>query len=364
VPPTSAFITGRDDEFRATITILYQQELGRDPDPDGMASWLNHARYGMTGDGIRAALHDSPEGVAYRARPPAPPAPPPPSVKYLHTIGRHFYDQHNDRVVIAGLDQFRAYDRYLLGDGLLTLIQESRDLGAWSWRVFLMADSFMQLGPLRPGFYDNLRPFVQYLNDAGIVPLLVLLADAQIVLPKTMDQRSHAEAVYDAVKGTSCLLSVANEYGKNGVDVSAFTRPPWSTAVPVQMSEGLVWSRGSNLSDQPPPQPYGTFAEFHPRRDMPAMLYDTVASPGYLYSNGLTVPLVCDEPIGFGMKPGRSNDPDLARRLASLYAIEWDGLYFHSDYGIQSQVIGPDIRPCAEAWFEALYRCSGIKRGA
>ena len=43
-------ITGRDDEFRATITFFYRQELGRDPDPGGMASHLDFARNGGTGE--------------------------------------------------------------------------------------------------------------------------------------------------------------------------------------------------------------------------------------------------------------------------------------------------------------------------
>jgi hypothetical protein len=97
------------------------------------------------------------------------------------------------------------------------------------------------------------------------------------------------------------------------------------------------------------------------------MLYDTVASPGFLYSQGLSVPLVADEPIGFSEseQPGRrSADPEMARRLATLYGAEWDGVAFHSDAGIQSVPMGPTTRACANAWFDALYRVSAMKKAA
>jgi hypothetical protein len=343
-------ITDRDEEFKATITFYFQKRLGRDPDPEGLQAWLENARNGMTGEQIDRLLAESPEGKAFAARPPAPKVPPLPT---LRVEGRHFFDERGPIVLVA-IDQFRAYDRYLNGEDLAAIIEETHTLGAFVWRVFLMADSFMKLGPSRPGYYEGLGEFATFLNRQGIVLHAVVLADAQVILPKTADQQAHAERIYAILRGTGALVSLANEFGKNGVNVGAFPQPA-----------GLIWSRGSGLADQAPPTPYGSFAEFHPRRDMPAMLYDTVATPGFLYSKGLPCPLYADEPIGFDeadQANRRSSDPDLARRLASHYAIEWDGLCFHSSAGIQSTVLGPQTRRCADAWFEALYRCSGMTR--
>lgn len=68
-PPSPYPIRGRDPEFVDTVTFYYRQELGRDPDPGGLASYVHAAQYGWTGEQIQQALHDSPEAVAYRARP-------------------------------------------------------------------------------------------------------------------------------------------------------------------------------------------------------------------------------------------------------------------------------------------------------
>lgn len=76
-PKSSPYpIQGHDEEFRNTVTFYYRQELGREPDLEGLAHWVNSARYGMTGEQIRDALHNSPEGIAYRNRPPEPPPEP------------------------------------------------------------------------------------------------------------------------------------------------------------------------------------------------------------------------------------------------------------------------------------------------
>jgi len=118
--PSPYPITGRDDEFRATITILYREELGRDPDESGMANFLHAAQWGTTGEQIRAALHNSPEGVAYRERPPEdPPAssrPFPPEVGALVTNGTKFIRQDGTIFGWRGATWFLGYARYLRGE--------------------------------------------------------------------------------------------------------------------------------------------------------------------------------------------------------------------------------------------------------
>lgn len=277
------------------------------------------------------------------------------TVRQLHIEGHNFVDASGQRVVLAAIDQFRAYDRYLAGEDLQPLISESHELGAFAWRVFLMADSFMQLGPNRPLYYERLAEFARFLNSNGIILNAVLLADAQIVLPDLNDQRAHARRVQMCLFGAHVLLSLVNEYGKNGVDPGEFVQPG-----------ALLWSRGSNLSDQEPPKPYGSYVEFHPRRDIPKTIDDAVASSTYLrHTLGVTMPIYIDEPLGFAAvnEPGRrSNDPELAALLAGLYALTTAGCCFHSSNGIQSVLLDAGTRRCADAWFGSLYRCSGMLR--
>jgi hypothetical protein len=66
-------------DWTQTVNDIYQQELGRQADPSGMASFTNLLNQGMTGEQMREALRSSPEGIArYSAPAPAPAAPPPP----------------------------------------------------------------------------------------------------------------------------------------------------------------------------------------------------------------------------------------------------------------------------------------------
>lgn len=341
-------ITDRDPEFKDTTLALYAEECGRTPDrvsAKELAEWMQHFREGMTGDQARVLFHDSPEGVAYRATPP-PPTVPPIRRRDLAMAGRWFTD-YGSKVHLAAIDQFRAYDRYLNGEDLTPLIEESHDLGAWAWRTFLMADSFMQLGPTRSGYYDRLPAFTALLADNGLVLNPVVLADAQVVLPRQSDQHAHAERVYAALRGFPVLVSLVNEFAKNGVNPAQFPQPP-----------DLLWSRGSNLGDAEPPQPFASFIEFHPRRDIPKTIDDAVASANYLrYQLFATMPIVIDEPLGFAAvnEPGRrSNDPEVAGLLAGLYKLMVAGSCFHSSNGIQSVLLDPPTRRCAEAWFGAL----------
>lgn len=337
-------ITGRDDEFRGTITALYQEELGRAPDPGGLASWLQNCRNGMTGGQLRQQLHDSPEAVAFRARPPVPVV----AVPHLEIRGTDFVDAVGERIVLNGTDQFCAFRQYLDGVDLAPLFTESHALGFTLWRVLLMGSAAQNhILDLRPDarFLDQLRPFADLVNQHGIVLLATVFADAQDVMPARGDRQRHWDRVTSALAGSVTLASAGNQFPKNG----------WS---PNDVSDpGMLWSRGSSLEDQKVDPQGASFAEFHPRRDLPASLLDSVASPVTLYREGLTVPLIISEPIGFAEadQPGRrSSDPGLAWKLSRHYATECGGAVFHSDDGMRSQAMGPGTRACAESWSRGM----------
>lgn len=267
----------------------------------------------------------------------------------LRISGIDFVTETGARRVLKGCDQFCAYRQFLDGGmpALYSLLAESHELGFDMWRIFLMGskrqNSILDLSPHDAGYYEHLRPFADALNGVGIVLLPAVNVDAQDVMPDVGARRDNWLRVWHELAGTQTLLSGGNEYPKNG----------WN---PSELSDlgGMLWSRGSSTGDAAPYRPYGSFAEFHPRRDLPATLMDTVASPVYIHgTNGLTGPLVIDEPLGFAEtdQPGRrSNDPRLAYRLARHYATECAGAVFHNDSGMRGQTMSPKIRECAEGW--------------
>jgi hypothetical protein len=338
-------ITGRDDEFRAVITILYREELGRDPEPEGMQTWLTLARQGWTGEQIRAAIHNSPEAVAYRNRPPAPP---PASRLHLEVRGRDFVDEHGARRVLVGTDQFRGFRDFLDGVDLTPLFAESRALGFDLWRVFLMGsvrqNGLLQLGP-EGNYYDALRPFAEAVNAQGIVLLATVFVDAQDIMPDVNQRRVHWTAVAERLRGTATLLSGGNEWQKNGFNPGELSDP------------GMFWSRGSDIGDAAPYRPYGSFAEFHPRRDLPTAKMDTVASPVFIYGqNGLTAPLIIDEPPRMGLDGSGAEYEDafLCWQFARHYATECAAAVFHSRAGQRGHVMDPLTRACAENWVRGM----------
>lgn len=332
-------ISGRDSEFIDTITALYRQELGREPEPAGLASWLENCRNGMTGDELRAALHGSPEAVAYRARPVPPPLP------SLTSQGSDFVDfaRNGQRNVLNGTDQFCAYDQFLRGGLNEALFDESRELRFNLWRVFLMGSSaqngILDLRPDRAAYYEGLPHFANLLNSHGIVLLATAYVDNQDVKAGS----DHWLRVADGLRGSATLLSGGNEWRKNGFDPGALTDP------------GMPWSRGSNVADDMPWTPTGSFAEFHPRRDLPAALMDTVASAVFIRKT-VNVPLIIDEPPRMGTDGSGAEyaDPFTCWKFARHYATECAGAVFHSRAGQQGVVMDPQTRACAEAWSKGM----------
>jgi hypothetical protein len=324
-------ITDRDPEFIATITALYQQELGRDPDPGGLQTYLSLARAGWTGDQIRQSLHDSPEGIAYRSRPAPLPLP------NLADAGNFWADRIN------GTDQFAALRLFLDGKDVLPLIRESNELRFNCWRIFaqgsIAQNGIMDLRPQQIGdsYYTSIAALSGFLNAHGIVPLWTVFVDNQDVRLGV----DHWQRFASAVAPYTVLVSGGNEFSKNGFDPQALTAPalPW-------------WSRGSDVGDMPPPHANGaTFSEFHPRRDLPKSLDDAVASATFLRSRGYTK-LVVDEPPRMGTDGSGPEyaDPRQCWEFARIYATEWAGAVFHSRAGQASRLMDDTTRACAQQW--------------
>lgn len=250
-----------------------------------------------------------------------------------------------ERTVLVGEDQFRAFRMFLSGEDLTPLFRQANRLGFNFWRVFMQGSAaqngFLQLSPSEPGYYEHVRPFAELLNRQGILLLAEVYVDNQDIHAGL----DHWARMGDELRGTGTILSGGNEWRKNGFDPGALADP------------GMLWTRGSDLSDSAPFRPYGTFALFHPRRDLPTMLLDAVASPVFLYSQGLNVPFIFDEPIGAAdvTIPGkRSADPALWWQLGRAYSTFSAGAVFHNDYGMRGQVMSAQVEACARAFIAGM----------
>ncbi len=183
-----------------------------------------------------------------------------------------------------------------------------------------------------------MRPFIDLVNSNGLIVLATINVDAQDKMPTTQARQANWTKMANLARGSGTLLSGGNEYPKNGWDPGELSDP------------GMYWSRGSNLGDAAPYQPYASFVEFHPRRDLPKSLDDAVASATFLNP---PMPLIADEPLGYAEAniPGkRSNVPAIAYKFGRLYSTMWAGAVFHSDDGIRSNPLGPQTAACASEW--------------
>ncbi len=333
----------RDAEFRGTINFFYQQELGRDAEPEGMDSFLNLVRLppdglGWTGEQVQKLIHDSPEAQAYRSRPKPPPLP------SLAIDGMQFANPQR----LCGTNQFRAL-RMLIDGGdvaLDPLIQESKELGFNMWRVFGMGsiaqNQMLQLSPTEPDYYDRLHELAVLLNGVGIVMLYTAYADNQDI--KMGD--GHWTNAAAALDGTLTLMSGGNEWSKNGWAPSHLT--------PVN----LPWSRGSDVGDVKTPPNGASFMEFHPVRTWPTAMRDAVASPINIYdeSHYPRIPLIIDEPPRMGADGSGAvyADPNVCWRFARHYSTECAGAVFHNRAGQRGVPMDGLTRDCAAAWVSGM----------
>lgn len=349
------YITDRDAEFTDTINNLYAGELHRAPDPGGFANWLDELRRGMTGEQMRQALHDSPEGIAARAKPPVHEAP------ELIGGGRDFVGRDGARYVLNGCDQFQAFRMFLDGKDLMPLFAEAREVGEEAgapvnlWRVFFAGaksqNQYMDLVPGEPGFYESVTAFADFVNDQGIALLAEVNIDSQIIMPDRRLRVAHWGMMADLLRGKpGRILSGGNEWSKNGFDPGELNDP------------GMLWSRGSDVGDVMPygyrggQAPAGPVLLFHPRRDLPAALMDTVASAVYIYQGLGNRKLIIDEPPRMG-PDGSAPEyaaPNVCYGFARHYATECAGAVYHSRAGQQGRRMNSAERVCFVAWSKGM----------
>jgi hypothetical protein len=232
--------------------------------------------------------------------------------------------------------------------GLLDIVQESKDLKFDMWRTWFMGskaqNTIATINTLDSGVFNQIRPFTDFVNTQGIVLNANVFVDAQDIVPDFTKRANLWKAVGETVQGTVIALSYGNQRDKNGTRDDTMVDPR------------VTWSKGSWTADPNPyqPLPIGTasFAEFHPRQDLPAALLDTVASPVTLQiRDNVQVPLIISEPPKFGTNgTAPQYDAAMARRFAQHYSAEVAGMVFHNYFSQRSLVMDGLTRDIAAAW--------------
>jgi hypothetical protein len=357
--PGKAIITDRDEEFRGTIRALYLEELGREPEPAVFtdASWLGNLRRGMTGEQMRQLLHDSPEGVAYRARPKVPPTP------RLHVEGLGFVTETGEPFTMAFVSSFRLYERFLNGEDITSILQETKDVGANGLRVFGAFDfgspQTQRLYPFeRADYYQRLPEFFAQLAGVGLYAQFTAFADTLRSVPGGPSaQAAHWDALSQQLRDVpNVLLERVNENDSHDNHVDATLPKP----------DGICASGGSNGAGNDPPRPFWDYADLHSeRRGDFALSTTTVHFAINGYGNLTDTPgnfagtrraTVVSEPPGFAdtLQPGRrTNDPRIAFLMGR--GCGWGaGGTAHSDNGVQSVPLSPIQRACVEQFIRGV----------
>lgn len=261
-----------------------------------------------------------------------------------------------------GFSDFALFQRFLHGEDITPQLKQRVSVGANTLRVFAMFNAAgigaaSGLGELRPAtyadYYARLGSFLDLTASFGLRVELVALADAQDLLPRFEDQRTHLEQVA-AVLFTHPLtfLEVCNEPFKNGCDVERLEPTARTAGVPYALGTYDVAAGQESIA-------HGQYLTLHTERK--AEWPRTARALGELRDGfdvfrGVHVPVVGDEPTGFAevaRGDSRSATPEDGRYFAATAALMGAGSTFHSDDGIASRLLGPVQLEAAREWFAA-----------
>jgi len=269
---------------------------------------------------------------------------------HLSVSGNDFINQIGQRVVLNGCDGFMDFRLYMDGGeaAVRPFLDESNEFGFIARRVFMQGskaqNQVMQLDPKEPGYYDKVRPFVEFENARGIIPILTIGIDNQDIRSPI----SHWVNICNITEGLDCIISYFNEWSKNKSDFNPEDIPPPRSG---------LWSRGSDQANGVPRKPSGPVLEFHPVRNYSTAMRDAVASPIELFEvQGYRGALVIDEPgrMGTNAHDARFTDPRTVGEYARLMSTLCAGVVMHTFNGQRGQLMDALTRDCAREWTKAI----------
>jgi hypothetical protein len=278
----------------------------------------------------------------------------------LHVEGLRFVTASGVPWKMASLTGFRDYERWLRGEDIIPLIEQTVNLGANCRRIFGMFDfgspNQQRLYPGEWGaeYYDRLAEFFKIYEEYGLYIEWTVFADSQRACPGTAEQIKHWELVTSRLRPIpNVLLEFCNELDSHE------NRPNITAAKPI----GICSSSGSNGAGNDPPGPYWDYSALHSERPMnlPKLLQSTTTVAFSIYGTGgrfqgTRVATVVNEPIGFAdvASPGRRvSDPNIAYYLG--LGCQWGaGGTAHSDCGVQSVLLSPIQEACVREFIRGI----------
>ena len=357
-PPTpvdTPSIVINDPTFPQQCADIWQQELGRQIDPDGAWGCLAAFQRGDSGEAIREGVKASQE---YRDRQDAMAA----AIEAAKRLKPFTLDGRTWR-------QDGAERLPVLDDCLAILVRTPAERAA-------------KLDEIKANGFDGCRVFAGDLDWAGQTA-----GTARAVLPAFMDEAAarglhvlvsavtgsrsgfdvpaHLRAVAGLLRGRNNVIGVecANEYWHptQSSDVNSAT---WlaATCGPIMDAAGIRWDLGSPEFDEPQddgwPIPSGTFISVHMDRSRDKWNQVRRIRELYAVSEVTGKAVVNAEMIGAAesVDPGRrENDPSFFFAAGVLgQAFKIAGV-FHSEDGLNARLLGPVQAECARA-FVAGYK--------
>lgn len=306
---------------------------------------------GYEGDALDVVMPHDDQLVIEMRKVGTQPIPLPSSLSRLTATREGFRNEQGQRVFIAGASAFMHYERFLNGTDIRDMLQQVKDLGANTIRVFGMAHYIpVNAGrrPFKPSdygdrYFDAQPEFFDLAASYGLYVYWSVFPDAELIDPG--DKR----AFFD--REVSVLKSRPNTFGEltneqdahsfNAVDPSQMNRP-----------SGIAFCSGS-YGDIGGLQPYPwDFCDYHqPRRyDPPTHIKDAcvVDHPNYLAGKGILL----GEPDRYGWD-GNGNT-EQARLSAGACRESSLGQVFHSTKGRESLPYDDQTLQIAQVFFKAL----------
>ncbi len=277
-----------------------------------------------------------------------------------------------------GADSYSLYQRFLLGQDIMPVVRELVGLGVNVLRVFAMfnehgigkVNGMGRLQHTQPAYYDRWGPFADLLATVGMRLEVVLLADAQDLIPSTDAQQAHVNRLYDILEPhwNVSFVETCNEPAKNGVDLDR-----------VIPRRGLILRASGNYDVRDCHIDHvldyvTTHTERKPEWPRTCRALGEIRD-GAECLDAVRVPVVSDEPTGYaeaarpdsrsgpGYFPddGRVTDQnpegwsylDDARVYAAGCQMFGAGSTFHSDSGVNAERLGPNQLIAAREWFKA-----------
>ncbi len=256
------------------------------------------------------------------------------------SIDGQFFRMGGNLATIIESSDFSLFKRYLAGEDVRRIMDQRRDVGFNTLRVWLLNRSVVVDGGIHPGdyphYYDQLAAFV---DSIGMYLELTVFTSTQGLMPDPTDQQAHLEQVANAVRGKpNVILELVNESDQwDNTPSEALVRPA-----------GVILSRGSNGAGIIPPHHDDPWDyELYHTNDLSEWQRKVGHNAMEKVANASGKPCVSNENTRF-----IDNDASLAHAYdaAAGAALLCAGACYHSQAGKTSTLWADAELDCARQW--------------